>query len=338
MPLYKYVGNRILTTSRTALVGHRAHRVALRLPRLPRRRAAPSSRSTTYSDGFNFDTEIIIQLHEAGKRIVEIPIPTYYGDEICYVNGMSTPRTSPRTSCGTGPQDGLRHRRAAFAADAYELKDDADSRTAASSSWIAERAAGAGARPRLLRRPARRPRRALGHQSSASTRQSTRASRERLDDFFRPTSTRACPPSSATTTTSSSPPTSSSTCATRALLARHRQPAAPGGCGHASSIPNFGHWYPRVRVAAGRFDYDRAGSSTAGHVRFFTRRSFERLVGDRPACALWNGDVGSPIDVLDPGGSAMVGRVARAASAVDRMAVRAPTFFGYQFLYKLERV
>ena len=40
------------------------------------------------SDDFNFDTQIIIQLVDAGKRIVEVPIPTYYGDEICYVDGL----------------------------------------------------------------------------------------------------------------------------------------------------------------------------------------------------------------------------------------------------------
>src|SRR5262249_46579015 len=40
------------------------------------------------SDGFNFDTQIIIQLHHAQKSIVEIPIPTYYGEEISYVNGL----------------------------------------------------------------------------------------------------------------------------------------------------------------------------------------------------------------------------------------------------------
>ena len=40
------------------------------------------------SNGFNFDTQIIIQLHDAGARIVEVPIPTYYGDEICYVDGI----------------------------------------------------------------------------------------------------------------------------------------------------------------------------------------------------------------------------------------------------------
>jgi 2-polyprenyl-3-methyl-5-hydroxy-6-metoxy-1,4-benzoquinol methylase len=37
---------------------------------------------------FHFDTEIIIQLVIAGKRIKEIPIPTYYGDEICRVDGL----------------------------------------------------------------------------------------------------------------------------------------------------------------------------------------------------------------------------------------------------------
>ena len=40
------------------------------------------------SDGFDFDTQIIAQIVHAGGRIVEVPIPTYYGDEICYVNGM----------------------------------------------------------------------------------------------------------------------------------------------------------------------------------------------------------------------------------------------------------
>jgi 2-polyprenyl-3-methyl-5-hydroxy-6-metoxy-1,4-benzoquinol methylase len=40
------------------------------------------------SNVFHFDTEIIIQLVIAGKRIKEIPIPTYYGHEICRVEGL----------------------------------------------------------------------------------------------------------------------------------------------------------------------------------------------------------------------------------------------------------
>ena len=58
--------------------GYRAYRVdALK--------AIPFERN---SDDFNFDTQIIIQMVDAGKRIVEVPIPTYYGDEICYVDGL----------------------------------------------------------------------------------------------------------------------------------------------------------------------------------------------------------------------------------------------------------
>ena len=40
------------------------------------------------TNDFHFDTEIIIQFARAGLRITELPIPTYYGDEICRVNGV----------------------------------------------------------------------------------------------------------------------------------------------------------------------------------------------------------------------------------------------------------
>ena len=40
------------------------------------------------TNDFHFDTEIIIKLHHQGFRIREVPIPTYYGGEICYVNGF----------------------------------------------------------------------------------------------------------------------------------------------------------------------------------------------------------------------------------------------------------
>ena len=87
MPLYKWLGNRILTTVQNALLGsklsefhsgYRIYRVAA-LARLP---------FILNTNDFHFDSEIIIQLLNAGLRIVELPIPTYYGDEICHVNGM----------------------------------------------------------------------------------------------------------------------------------------------------------------------------------------------------------------------------------------------------------
>ena len=87
MPLYKFVGNRILTRAENAMLGtnltefHSGYRVystsALK--------DIPFEHNT---DDFDFDTQIIVQLLDAESRILEIPIPTYYGDEICYVNGM----------------------------------------------------------------------------------------------------------------------------------------------------------------------------------------------------------------------------------------------------------
>jgi glycosyltransferase involved in cell wall biosynthesis/2-polyprenyl-3-methyl-5-hydroxy-6-metoxy-1,4-benzoquinol methylase len=87
MPLYKLVGNKVLTRLQNLLLGtklsefHSGYRVyaVATLARLPLR---------LNTDDFHFDTEIIIQLLNAGARIKELPIPTYYGDEICRVNGM----------------------------------------------------------------------------------------------------------------------------------------------------------------------------------------------------------------------------------------------------------
>ena len=104
------------------------------------------------------------------------------------------------------------------------------------------------------------------------------------------------------------------------------------------SVPNFAHWYPRARVVLGRFDYDQRGLLDRGHVRFFTRRSFERLVADSSLHITRRAVVGSPFEVLDSGGFPL-SRVARVVSAVDRAATRVwPTLFGYQFLYELRPI
>jgi len=105
------------------------------------------------------------------------------------------------------------------------------------------------------------------------------------------------------------------------------------------SIPNFSHWYPRTRVAIGRFDYDQRGLLDNGHVRFFTRASFERLVRRSGLRIVERRTVGSPVDVLDRAGErGLLVRVVRKVAVIDRLATRLwPTMFGYQFLYRLER-
>jgi glycosyltransferase involved in cell wall biosynthesis len=87
MPLYKFVGNKILTWLQNRLLGtrlsefHSGYRVyaVSALRRIP---------FDLNANVFHFDSEIIIQLVLARLRIRELPIPTYYGDEICHVNGL----------------------------------------------------------------------------------------------------------------------------------------------------------------------------------------------------------------------------------------------------------
>lgn len=87
MPLYKWVGNQILTHLENALLGaslsefhtgYRAYRV----------RKLKSIPFEYNSNDFHFDTEIIIQLIATQSIIREIPIPTHYGDEVCHVDGF----------------------------------------------------------------------------------------------------------------------------------------------------------------------------------------------------------------------------------------------------------
>ncbi len=87
MPRYKFLGNRVLTWLENKLVGMKLSEFhsGYRLYSCEALKKVPFMLN---SNEWHFDTNILIQFHEAGLRIVERPIPTYYGDEICYVNGM----------------------------------------------------------------------------------------------------------------------------------------------------------------------------------------------------------------------------------------------------------
>jgi glycosyltransferase involved in cell wall biosynthesis len=87
MPLYKFVGNKILTRTQNFLLGtafsefhsgYRAYSVAA-LKTIPLEKL---------THNWHFDTQIILQMLRHRYRILEVPIPTYYGDEICRVNGI----------------------------------------------------------------------------------------------------------------------------------------------------------------------------------------------------------------------------------------------------------
>jgi SAM-dependent methyltransferase len=116
------------------------------------------------------------------------------------------------------------------------------------------------------------------------------------------------------------------------LLAESVQRLSRGGR-LLASIPNFGHWYPRARTVVGRFDYDQRGILDRGHVRFFTKKSFENLVAGSGLKIRRRSATGLPLDVLrsDPSG------IWSALEKADRAAVMLrPQIFAYQLLYELE--
>ena len=88
MPKYKFLGNKILTWLENRITGMKLSEFhsGYRLYSCNALRQIPFLQN---SNEWHFDTDILIQFHEAGLRICERPIPTYYGDEICYVNGLS---------------------------------------------------------------------------------------------------------------------------------------------------------------------------------------------------------------------------------------------------------
>lgn len=91
MPLYKWVGNQILTKIQNFLTnqnfhewhsGYRAYRVE----------ALNQINIQKLSNGFRFDTQIILELISKEAQFSEIDIPTFYGDEISHVNGIEYAR------------------------------------------------------------------------------------------------------------------------------------------------------------------------------------------------------------------------------------------------------
>ena len=87
MPLYKWMGNKILTRiqNRVLKTNFSEFHSGYRIYSVRALAGIPFDKNT---NDFHFDTEIIIQFVRAGLRIKELPITTYYGDEICRVNGL----------------------------------------------------------------------------------------------------------------------------------------------------------------------------------------------------------------------------------------------------------
>jgi SAM-dependent methyltransferase len=345
MPMYKYVGNRILSTFQNKVTGlelsewhsgYRAYRVD----------ALTDVDLDSYTNDFDFDTEIILGLHAAGKKIAEVPIPTYYGDEICHVNGIKYAKDvtkdvirfkARRMGFGTGPS-GL-GAMTAHDTEVYELKPSPHSSHGRLLAWTARHRPGTsvldvgcsdGQFGALVRKQ--------GHRVDGVDLVKHHGVGERLDDFVEADVSQGLPSSTPSYDVIIAGDILEHVVDPETLLKDIRDHLNPGG-EILVSVPNFGHWYPRGKVALGRFDYDQRGPLDHTHVRFFTRRTFERLVNTCGLVVVERDVVGSPVDVLDRGGESFVSRAARGAARADRAATAVwPTMFGYQFLYRLEAI
>ncbi len=338
MPRYKYLGNRILTRLENALVGtsFSEWHSGFRAYRVPSLAEIPFEGN---SDGFDFDTEILIQLVESGHRVAEVPIPTYYGDEICYVNGLRYARDVSLDALRyRAHKMGLGSGELAFASGAYEWKEDPFTSHGVLERWLAEtppaRVLDLGcAAGELAKRLGK-----LGHRvTGVDAPEVAAAAAEHVAEFVAADLEAGLPealvgPFDVVVVADVLEHLSRPGPLLGALAGR----LAPGGR-VLVSVPNFAHWYPRLRVASGRFDYDRRGILDAGHLRFFTGASFERLARRHGYRVVRRTSVGVPLEVTRRG--ARVGRggtVARWASTLDRgLGVLWPNLFAYQYLFEL---
>jgi len=87
MPLYKFIGNRCLTVIQNLILGtkmsefhsgYRSFKVG----------ALQNINFSKNTSDFHFDTEIIIQMLKKKYKIKEIPMPTFYGDEVSHLKSI----------------------------------------------------------------------------------------------------------------------------------------------------------------------------------------------------------------------------------------------------------
>jgi 2-polyprenyl-3-methyl-5-hydroxy-6-metoxy-1,4-benzoquinol methylase len=284
----------------------------------------------------HFDLQVTLQLIGAGKRVVEVPLPPLRGHE------LGTAEALHRASYTS--MDVLRVRLAGRGylsghlgrvPEEYGLKHADNSSHSIVLRWIGQMPAGRaldlGCSSGLLSERVR----ALGHRVTGVDMSALTGVTQRVDRFVQADLDRGLPPEvgeegpfdlviAADVLEHVRDP--------ERLLRQVHSLMAPRGT-LIASVPNFGHWYPRIRTAVGLFDYDQRGILDRGHVRFFTRRGLLDLVRRSGFTVTRQQATGLPLEVLSEGD----GVIGRGLRAVDRAAVGVwPTLFGYQFVIRCE--
>jgi len=335
MPAYKFVGNKILTRLENRMLGsdlsefhsgYRAYNVHT---------LSELDLSAT-SNGFNFDTQIIIALHSHGKKIVEIPIPTFYGDEICYVNGMQyAADVVADVAVYRLAKMGFTPGELAQVGDEYDLKEShgsshhliLDMVDGYQPSRILDVGCSGGQLSELLRD--------RGHHVTGVDAFEIPDIEKRVDEFYQADLEQGIPAEAGSGFDLAIAADVLEHLRTSDSLLREMGSLLNEHGRIVISVPNFGHWYPRLRTVLGIFDYDQRGILDKTHVRFFTRRSLLRMIKKNGFTVRRMEMTGLPVDVL-AGKRSLLKRV---VLAFDAMLVRLrPTLFAYQFVVEVEPV
>lgn len=97
------------------------------------------------------------------------------------------------------------------------------------------------------------------------------------------------------------------------------------------SIPNVAHLYVRLKLLAGDFDYDERGILDRTHLHFYTRKSFEALLGSCGLCCLEFWATPVPVELLVP--EKMQGALFQGLQGLHAAVARLfPRLLGYQFV------
>lgn len=337
MPLYKYVGNRILSIFENKSLGmsltefHSGYRAysldALRRIKFPK-----------MTDQFHFDTEIIIKLNHQGFRIHEVPIPTYYGDEICYVNGMKYAKDVARAV--------YRYKQTCRAVASYpefeEYRPHYPLKRGGHSTHDYTRALMRGERVLdlgcgegylaaelkeanaalavtgvdVLESPERRD--AMHTYIAADLNEPAvleeRIGEERFDSIL------------LLDTLEHLKNPEQLLSATRGWLESDGRVMV--------SVPNVANIHVRLNLLFGRFDYQTRGILDRTHLRFFTRKTARKLIAESGFRIVSERATAIPVDVAL--GLDATNPVARLLNGCAALAAKVwPTLFGYQFLFEL---
>jgi glycosyltransferase involved in cell wall biosynthesis len=341
MPGYKYVGNKALTKVQNELTGgklsewhsgYRAYRVSA-LRDIPFERNDP---------GFRFDTQIILQLIEAKKNIVEIPIPTFYGDEVCYVNGMKYAREIMA--------DVFRYRahKVGLGSGDLAFQSNFPRHLGQAENYVLDSlAAGKGLRILSLSEdfaPVAKSLEFDGHSVvtieqllGENSDKTVSGVDSRLDDRLEEFELVTALEHEAFDAILAFDLMARVRDPERLLRALH-QTLRPGGR-LFTSVANIEHWYSRLRIGLGQFDYDQRGSLDRSHMRLFSLRSMTRLTTRSGWWVKEKKNYGIPYEVL-PSRSPTGGTVRQAPQWLRtfdaQLAQRWPSLFAYSLLFVLE--